>query len=119
MNTLLSKQILSSLSIASLLLSFWICVENCRAEAEHNSETSRMALQNVQVENMEEDSCPVQTAPLAFFSNQELFVSASLASLPNRCWKTISRQTILPVLLPQAEKSFAQLPFQILRQMRV
>ncbi len=119
MNTFLSKQIFSFLMMASFLLSFWICVENCQAEAEHNSEISRAALQNVQVENTEKDSCPVQTAPLAFFSNQELFVSASLASLPNRSWKTISRQTFLPVFLPETEKTIAQLPFQILRQMRV
>ncbi len=119
MNTLLSKQILSSLSIASLLLSFWICVENCQAEAGHNSENSCAALQNVQADNAEKDSCPVQTAPLAFASNQELFVSTSLALLPNHSWKTISQQTFLSVLLSQTERSFAQLPFQILRQMRV
>ena len=119
MNKFLSKQILSFLLMASLLLSFWICVENCQAETEHNSETNRAALQNVQIENTEKDSCSVQTAPLAFFSNQELFVSADLASPPNHSWKTISRQTFLPVLFAQTEKSFAQLPFQILRQMRV
>jgi len=119
MNTFLSKQFFSFLLMASLLLSFWIFVENCQAEAEYNFETNRATLQNVQAENAEKDSCPVQTAPLVFFSNQELFVSASLASHPNHSWKTISRQTFLPVLLPQTERSFAQLPFQILCQMRV
>jgi len=119
MNTFLSKQVFSFLSITSLLLSFWICVENCRAEVEHNFEINRTSLQNVQVENAERDSCSVQTSPLAFFSNQELFISVSLASLPNHSRRTISRQTFLLVLLPQTEKSFVQLPFQILCQMRV
>ncbi|MBA3599642.1 MAG: hypothetical protein H0W45_00175 [Acidobacteria bacterium] len=119
MNTFLPKQIFSFLLMASFLLSFWICIENCRAEAEHNSEISRAALQSVQAENKEKDSCSVQPAPSAFFSNQEMFVLAGSASLPNQSWKIISRQTFSLVLLPQTENSFAQLPFQILRQMRV
>ena len=119
MNTFLSKQVFSFLLMASLLLSFWICVENCQAETEHNSEINRAASQNVQADNTEKDLCAVQNAPLAVFSNQELFVSVGLASFMNRSWKTIFRQTFVPVLLSQPEKSFAQLPFQILRQMRV
>ncbi|MDQ3714221.1 MAG: hypothetical protein M3388_18670 [Acidobacteriota bacterium] len=118
MNTFLFKQKFSFLLMASFLLSFWICIENCRAEAEHNSEISRAALQNVQVEKTEKDSCSVQTAPSAFSSNQELFVASS-ASLSNRSWKEIARQTFSPFRSFQTEKSFAQLPFQILRQMRV
>ncbi len=118
MNKFLSEQIFSFLLLASLLLSFWTCVENCQAEAEHNSEASHAALQN-EVENTEKDSCSVQTALFAFLSNQEMFVSAGLALHPNHSWKIISRQTFLPVLLPQTEESFSELPFQILRQMRV
>jgi len=119
MNKFLSKQIFSYFLTASLLLSFWICVENCQAEAESDSENSRLVGQKVQAENTEKDSCSIHTSPSALFSNQELFISTGSASLPNRFWKLNSRQNFPLVRAKQIEKSFVKLPIQILRQLRV
>ncbi len=119
MNKFLLKQIGAYLFTASLLLSFWVCVENCHAEENKTSETSLISSQNIQAENPEKDSCSVQNAPSALFSSQETIVLINSALLPNCLGKSISRQNFQSNCTLQTEKSFVKLPFQILRQLRI
>jgi len=111
-------KIISYLLTASFLLSFWICVEGCQAEVEIDFETKHLTSHNIRFENVEEDSCSIQTAPLAFYSNQESFVPAD-SKLPNRVRKQFFKQNFACVLSRRTGKTFLKTSIQILRQLRI
>ncbi len=117
MNKFLPKQFFSCFLAMSFLLSFWICVENCQAENENNTDSS--VLQNVQVENTEEDFCSVQTSPSAFFSNQKSFIAVGSSTLPKYSPEKISQQTASPLITQQIKKRSNKPPLQLLCQLRI
>lgn len=119
MSKQIRRQLISYFLMASLLLSFWICVDNCQAEVETDCEVVHLISQNTGVENSEKDSCPVQTSPTAFFSNQPLIVSTSASLFPTDFWKTISQIKLVPTAPNQTQITFAKLPLQILHQLRI
>jgi len=118
MNEKRRTQIISYLLTASLLLSFWVCVENCPA-VEMNCETLFSVSDNLQVENTDEDFCSIQTAPSAIFPNQKLFASTNFVSLPNQSHKLIFQPVSTSVVSYRNRNMFVRLPLQILRQLRI
>ena len=119
MSKQIRRQSISYFLMASLLLSFWICVDNCQAEVESDCETVHSISQNTGVENSEKDFCPVQFAPTAFFSNQPLIVSTSASLNPTDFRRTISQLKFAPIAIRQTQITFAKLPLQILHQLRI
>ena len=112
-------QIISYLLTASLLLSFWICVEECQTEIENDSQVNVSVSENIRVENTDKDSCSVQAAPLVIFFNQKLFTSTNSSTFPHQTRKAIFQHKFAPVLSGQNEKTFIRLPLQILHQLRI
>ncbi len=119
MNSLRKTKIISHFLTVCLLLSFWICVENCDAETEKELKTSSLVFQSIQAENSEKDSCSVQSAPSALFSSQEIFALASSVAYSNQSRRIIFRHQFTPVSAVKAEETFVKLPIQILRQLRI
>jgi len=98
MNKRRQTQIISYLLAASLLLSFWVCVEECQADFENNRDAGFSVSQNIRAENTDADSCSVQTAPSAVFSNQESFALTNFSLLPHQSRKPIFQQMSAPVI---------------------
>ena len=119
MNKQQRTQIISYLLTASLLLSFWVCIEGCQAEVVNDCEAHHSVSDSIHLENTDEDSCAVQTAPSVIFSNQKVFASANFSSLPHQSRKAIFQMLSAPVLLYGNEKMFVRLPLQNLRQLRI
>ena len=111
-------QFISYLLAASLLLSFWICVEGCQ-ETVNDFETNVSIFHNIHVDNTEKNSCSIQTAPLAAFSNHQSFAARNFSLLTHQSKKIILQEKPLSVLSSHNDRTFAGLPLQILRQLRI
>ena len=111
-------QLISYLLMASILLSFWVCVAGCET-VEADCGTYLSVSDNSHVENANEDFCSIQTAPSAVFSNQKSIVPTNLSLLPNQFRRLNIQSSDAENLSHRNEKTFVRLPLQILRQLRI
>ncbi len=118
MNKHRRTQILSYLVAASLLLSFWICVEGCQ-EAENESAPGVPNIQSVFFDSTEKDSCSIRTSPSVIFSNPESFAAVRFFALAGAVRKVVFLHIQASVLSYRQGRLFVRLPLKILHQLRI